>query len=116
MHGYITLTHTYCGSLPPAMVAITTGTSETPAPAEGERFAIYPNPTAGMFTLSQQNAIVPGTLEVEILTIKGEKVFKTTLRDVFKGTFDLRGQPSGMYLVKIRKANDLEVMKLIINK
>lgn len=116
MHGYITLTHSYCGSLPPAMVAISTGTSETPAPAEGEHFAIYPNPTSGMFTLYQQNATVPGTVDVEVLTIKGEKVFKTILRDVFKGTFDLRGQPSGMYLVKIRKADDLQVMKLIINK
>jgi hypothetical protein len=115
MHGYITLTHSYCGILAPAIVATTTGTPEWQAQTETAHFALYPNPNAGIFTLTQLNT-EPGTVEVEILTIKGEKIFNTTLRNVFKGTFDLRNQSSGMYLVKIRKANDFEVMKLIISR
>jgi hypothetical protein len=63
MHGYITTTGSYCGSLPPAMVAAVvtgvTGPEEVQplaVPQDG-RFFIYPNPTTGRFTLVRKGGM-----------------------------------------------------------
>jgi hypothetical protein len=115
LHGYITSTHSYCGSLPPAMMAVTTPETEPGISTDATRFSIYPNPTSGLFTLTRQTQGIPGTIEVEIFTINGVKVLKTTLNERSSGTFDLRGKASGIYLIKITKLHFIEVKKLIIN-
>ena len=115
MHGYITLTHSYCGSLPPAMVALQTDVPD-PVQENSTTFAIYPNPSSGDFTLVQKSGPVKGKVTVEILNMHGERLVNSSFANTTKQEFHLADLPSGLYFVRVMKENKMEIIKLILTK
>lgn len=115
LHGYITTTNSYCGSLPPSMVNVIAGNSEPMYNiADSDLFSIYPNPTTGKFFLVNNGKEPSGTVNLEIFTIKGERVFVSSLFNESRREFDLANLPNGLYLVKVMKDQYLQTFKLII--
>jgi hypothetical protein len=115
MHGYITSTHSYCGSLPPAMVALQTGIAD-PAQENSPSFAIYPNPSSGDFTLVQKTGPVEGKVMVDILSMHGERLVNSSYTNSPKQEFHLADLPSGLYFVRVIKENKMEIFKLVLTK
>ena len=113
MHGYITTTNEYCGSLPPAMVAVTTGVNEFPESAPGTRFMIFPNPTTGKFTLVQKEGFSAEKVEVVIFGMHGEKLLSTVYPGTKEHEFVLQNLPVGLYFVRIVSGGYVETIKLI---
>ena len=116
MHGYITTTNAYCGSLPPAMVAIVAGSGEaTPAllPAAG-MFSIYPNPTSGVFTLAHSGDVTTGKVQVDIFNMRGDRILTTSYTDEKNHAFTLSNVTPGLYFVKIATGDRIESLKLIV--
>ncbi|HWY99191.1 MAG TPA: T9SS type A sorting domain-containing protein, partial [Bacteroidia bacterium] len=59
---------------------------------------LFPNPTAGMFTLSVQN--VSEKTEVEIYDISGQKIYQSGL-DQAQTQINLSNEPAGIYLYRV---------------
>ncbi len=116
LHGSITTSNTYCGSLPPAMVAVVSGQPEQPGPFLSPVFGIFPNPTTGKFTLVQKSKQVEGTIKVQILGMRGESLLSETLFNEQKHEFDISGLSAGLYFVKIMKDNHVETLKLVLTR
>ncbi len=115
MHGYITPTHSYCGSLPPAMVALQTNVPDPPR-ENSPLFAIYPNPSSGDFTLVQKSGPVEGRVTVDILSMHGERLVNSSFANAAKQEFHLADLPSGLYFVRVIKENKMEIFKLVLTK
>ncbi len=118
MHGYITTTNSYCGSLSPAMVAVVSGVEEfTPEPEPASRmFAIYPNPTSGTFTLMDKGEAQPERVHVEIFDMQGGRIMSTSYTGEKNHHFTLNGLPSGLYFLKVIAGDQAESFKLIITR
>ncbi|MDD4555272.1 MAG: T9SS type A sorting domain-containing protein [Bacteroidales bacterium] len=117
LHGYITTTNTYCGMLPPAMVAVVTGVESPPASDQGNsRFTIFPNPTAGRFTLMAKGSITPGPVQIEIFGMRGEQIRSERIYLENKLERDLSGVPGGIYFVRIGTGDSQEVHKLVLTR
>lgn len=72
------------------------------------KFAMYPNPTKGIFSVNTEEA-----LTIEIYDIVGKLVKKQKI-EIGTSSFDITALNSGMYLVKtINSENISEVFKLI---
>ncbi|MCX6277089.1 MAG: T9SS type A sorting domain-containing protein [Bacteroidetes bacterium] len=113
MHGYITLTNEYCGSLALPLVAVKTGTEENPAVSAKPAFRVYPNPTAGTFTIEQQNDRTIENLKVEIYSMLGKRIMSDDVIGEKKHQFILGDVPTGIYLVRIMAGEKVETIKLI---
>jgi hypothetical protein len=64
-------------------------------------FAIYPNPTAGTFTLELTSPDELSMISAEIFSILGKKVMQTQLAGNLRHEFDLSGVPEGVYLLRL---------------
>jgi hypothetical protein len=116
LHGYITTTNEYCGSLPPAMVATVTGVSYVPTASVpgSQEFTIFPNPTTGAFTLQNNGANITGTVRVEIYNIRGDRILSTSYIGERSHMFSLPGLPAGICFVKVTAGDQIQSFKLII--
>jgi hypothetical protein len=85
-------------------VPTTTGLAENAAP---DRTMIYPNPTAGRFTVFTQ---ANGTTEIRVFNLLGEKVWEGAGHEA-----DLSEAPKGIYLVNIEEGSSLTRHRLIVN-
>lgn len=73
--------------------------------------SLYPNPTYGMFTVSMTemgSEIIQATLS----TTTGIVVSQTKLTDM-QHTFDLSGQPAGVYLLRLNTGKETHVWKIV---
>jgi hypothetical protein len=116
MHGYITTSNEYCGSLPPAMVAVVTGENDLDSPllpANGS-FSVFPNPTTGAFTLKNIGELTDLKVRVELYTLQGEIIMSSTYENEKNHEFRLHDVPSGLYLIKVITADLVESFKLIV--
>ncbi|MGQ2983421.1 T9SS type A sorting domain-containing protein [Flavobacterium sp.] len=86
---------------------VTNGVMATPNTAL-KGFAIYPNPSTGVFNLTTQEAV-----DVTVLDITG-KVVQTAKGLSDGSTLNLGGLQKGMYIAKINGAASEKVEKLII--
>jgi hypothetical protein len=78
------------------------GIMEEPAlhATQNSLFRIYPNPTAGTFTIeSTGSENLSG--HVEIYGMHGERVLSRQLYPGMKHEFTIADQPAGMYVVRI---------------
>jgi len=117
LHGYITTTNTYCGMLPPAMVAVVTGVKSPPVSDQvNSRFTIFPNPTTGRFTLMAKGTFTPGPVQVEIFGVRGERIRSEEIFLNQKSDLELPGAPAGIYLVRVRSEEHQEILKLVITR
>ena len=118
MHGYITSTNSYCGSLPPSIVSVINGENEIPPMTipPSQDFAIYPNPTTGAFTLLHKGDALTGNVQVVIFDIRGSRILSTTYPDERSHAFTLQDLSPGMYVVKAASGDHCESFKLIITR
>lgn len=73
--------------------------------------SLYPNPTYGMFTVTMTemgNEVIQATLS----TTTGIVVSQTKLTDM-QHTFDLSGQPAGVYLLRFSTDKETHVWKIV---
>jgi hypothetical protein len=118
LHGYITTTNAYCGSLPAAMVAVVSGVEDPqllPEPAS-MKFSIYPNPTNGVFTLQYKGDAIHGKIQVEIYGMRGEHIMTTSYIDERSHLITLPSLPPGLCFVKISAGDRVETFKLVVTR
>ncbi|RLD57162.1 MAG: hypothetical protein DRJ01_14210, partial [Bacteroidetes bacterium] len=77
-------------------------------------FAVYPNPTEGIFTLEGENIQA-----IEIFNINGKSIIKKQLKCnsgnmLQKTNLDLTNQQKGIYFIKILTKTGLKIKKLIL--
>ncbi len=79
----------------------------------GPRFRIYPNPSAGVFTV---NRMVPGIttpVMLELTDLRGVRAWSGTM-DGDRQEFNLAGLTPGLYFLKIRDRETAEILKVVI--
>ncbi|MBB6609827.1 S8 family serine peptidase [Pontibacter sp. Tf4] len=82
----------------------------------GKEFIVYPNPSAGEFTLKGEVAhedVVTFTV-YDMLGHELRKGDVSNFNGIYKAQIDLSGAASGMYLLRIYKNNDVVVKRLVI--
>ncbi len=76
-------------------------------------FSLFPNPTAGTFTLQLNDAEETTAITVDIYSLIGELIVQTQFAGKQKYEFDLRGRPDGVYLIRVLRGKEVGVDKLI---
>lgn len=80
---------------------------------EANAIKIYPNPSNGLFNIEFENSNLPD--ELTITSLNGKKVFyKSNLQS--KEPIDISKSGSGVYIINIRKGEELIVVKIIVNR
>jgi hypothetical protein len=117
LHGYITITNSYCGSMSKSMVSSSESIENTTQEGmtTSGRFLIYPNPTTGTFTLLNRGPET-GKVQVEIFNMRGERVLSSSFGDEKSHSFSLSEQAAGLYFVKVFSGDLVESFKLILNR
>jgi hypothetical protein len=112
MHGYISF-GTYCNT--PSLPSVTTGEEEAPSNTglELANFSIYPNPTTGNFTLVQKGVKLYDNVNVEVYSIRGEKVAAEHMIGEKSHEFGFNTMPTGLYFVKVVADGYVETLKLV---
>jgi uncharacterized protein (TIGR02145 family) len=65
-----------------------------------DQIVIFPNPSAGLVNLSF-GLIAAQKAMVEIHNLQGTQVFSKTFQNTTSATIDLKGHPTGIYMVKV---------------
>jgi hypothetical protein len=71
---------------------------------------IFPNPSKGIFTISQQNK----AQSVEVYNLTGEKIYSNTNISQSIFDIDISSSPKGIYFVKITDGEKTQTKKLVI--
>jgi hypothetical protein len=118
MHGYITTTNSYCGSLPPSMVATVTGVNaESADPGNSPpRFTLFPNPTNGEFTLWLHGTLTGEVFQSKIYSIRGEQVSVKRLASQKTYDYDLSGLPVEIYFLHITAGDLVQTIKIVLTR
>jgi len=121
MHGWITTTNDYCGSLSKSMVSAVSGveTNEVPASFNGsssQKLVIYPNPTTGTFTLMNKSDDLSGKVTVAMFDMRGAGIFSAFYEGERSHQFNLNGLAPGLYFLKVATDNQIESFKLIVTR
>jgi hypothetical protein len=111
--GQIAPTGPFCGGVYPAAAIVVTGETESTMQVDRAFFMIYPNPTAGNFTLVRKDGKQDGNLAVEISGIRGERVSRTEFPGGNRHEFNITEIPAGLYFVHIIAADHAETIKLV---
>ncbi len=112
LHGYITSTGQYCNSIPAAPVA-TAMQEPTGDIHDGAFFKVYPNPTAGKFTLMMADDYQAAKVKVTIYGIYGETILEHMLNGDKLKVFSLEDKPVGIYFVNVVCGNKAETKKVV---
>jgi carboxypeptidase T len=75
-----------------------------------DNIVLSPNPSAGMFRLSNPDV---KTISVEVINSLGQLIYKNDFAEELNSTIDLGGKAKGIYFIKVTSA-DSETMKKII--
>jgi hypothetical protein len=113
MHGYITTTAQYCIPMQSGMVAAITGDGEITFGAQDLRVKIYPNPTAGEFTLEITGWAPANSFRAEIFSMNGIRVMANEFTGDTKYPISLRDVPSGLFFLRIVAKDKVETIKII---
>lgn len=95
-----------------AITSVVTGVSDALVRAVN----VYPNPTAGVFTVEVRGANAKGGLEVEVTNLLGQRVHTANIRDNFENKVNLSSLANGMYTVKVKAGNDYMIRQIIVQK
>lgn len=117
MHGYITTNGQYCNN---KNTGGDIGSEETISDSipkadgtENRDFRIYPNPTTGTFILELTDVRVPSKVNVEIYSIRDEKIATSELKGVKKQEFSLSDKPTGIYFIRVVSGNFAGTGKIV---
>jgi len=80
---------------------------------EDSFFRIYPNPSDGVFTLELKDSEGSANIAIELTTLMGERIAKKDMPAFSTYQINLSERPPGIYLLKVRQNNKLDVKKLI---
>lgn len=73
---------------------------------------VYPNPSSGSFTLEMHH--FPGNATLTVFNVMGAGILKETIENQLSTrTFNLEGQPSGMYLLRIQSEGFEKEIRLV---
>ncbi|GAA4389726.1 hypothetical protein GCM10023186_37270 [Hymenobacter koreensis] len=78
--------------------------------------SVFPNPSAGRFTLDVRGANAKNGLQVEVVNMLGQRVHTATVRDNFESQLDLSHLANGMYTLKVKSGNDYSIRNLSVQK
>ena len=117
MLGKIAPSGPFCGDGMPLVAANPTGQEETTInPIAETFFSIYPNPTSGNFTLIQTGSKQYGNIQVEICSMRGERIMKEIMIGEKRHEFIMADVPTGLYFVKIIADDYTETIKVMKTK
>ena len=114
LDGRITTTNEYCGVVAapiPAARMADVAIPVTSSPTSD--FRVYPNPTTGAFTLEFNNETETGKSNVEIFSMRGEKVYDTELSGNGKHELSISDKPVGIYVIRIISGSKTETARII---
>ncbi len=78
-----------------------------------QKFFVFPNPSSGLFTI--KSPIFENDVTIEIIDSKGLKInYKTSEHQVNTLNFDLSGNPSGVYFIKIQSEKEVIIKKVVL--
>jgi hypothetical protein len=99
----------------PLMPAIASGTGENIPDAIPDLtvFSIYPNPASGNFMLVHKGKKTTGNVNVEVFTVRGDRVMTASMTGEKQHEFNSSGLKAGLYFVKIVEDGDTETLKLV---
>ncbi len=110
----------YCEQVQSLLASISI--EDTPAMPEIETtlnesfFEVYPNPTAGLFTLELLNHTESSNIYIAIYNMHGSMVLSAELPAQAQYNFNLTGCQPGIYLIRVIKGNEVKEKKLIKNQ
>jgi hypothetical protein len=113
LHGHITLTNDFCSPTDIPVIAAQAEIPENPFISPGSFYRIYPNPSAGMFTLEFVSSEEPVPGNLEIYSMSGLKVLSADLTSEHKHEFSVALLKPGIYIVRIFSGGKSEMMKLV---
>jgi hypothetical protein len=117
MHGYITQNAEYCWSLAPTIPEadkqITNYELRIKNYEDNDLFRVYPNPTDGKFMVEYVGKDQPGTIQVEVFSMKGERILSKEMTEVRKQEFSLEGRAEGIYLVRIVADEGMKTVRVL---
>jgi hypothetical protein len=77
---------------------------------------LYPNPTTGKVLIEWKG--LSGNVEMEITDLHGNKIFSQAVQSpqtgIYKGAFDLSGNPNGIYLLRLIGSDKVLVRKILL--
>ncbi|MCB2379396.1 T9SS type A sorting domain-containing protein [Hymenobacter sp. BT635] len=77
---------------------------------------VFPNPSAGIFSVDIKGANAKGAMQVEVMNSLGQIVHSASVRDNQLNKLDLSNLSAGMYVLKVKSGNDFSVRNLSIQK
>lgn len=118
LHAWITQTNDYCQNpLNPLTAAAgdnATATGTESIQVEGDlAYSVYPNPTEGRITVSLKGDYLKEIPQIGIYDITGQMAVAKKRLTGFKTDFDLSGQKSGVYFVRIETGKSINMIKII---
>jgi hypothetical protein len=90
-------------------LASLSGTTSISAAGQASAFKIFPNPSAGLFTLS---AVAEGGT-ISVYDVTGQCILKQSLR--LSQLIDLSGKTKGIYFIEINSGNEKINKKILVN-
>ncbi|MFZ4521494.1 MAG: T9SS type A sorting domain-containing protein [Bacteroidales bacterium] len=113
--GYITSDGSYCGIMGPSMVTVISGYAEKKSSVNDLSMTIYPNPTDADFIIELSGEKEKGTSIVDIYGTNGNKVLTRQISGKIS-RFSLKGEPSGLYYIRVTAGNSVMVRKIILSR
>ncbi|NTV83124.1 MAG: hypothetical protein HGA23_02345 [Bacteroidales bacterium] len=114
--GVITTNGNYCGSMESAMVSNPPAEEETLSQSElsDKGFLLFPSPTTGKFNLILDAPAVDVPCYFQVTGMLGNRVIDLKLQSSSFFSFDLTGQPAGLYLVRLIRGTKIDTGKLLL--
>jgi plastocyanin len=113
MHGYITTDGQYCNTPFTPVILPRGDTKEMPQSAVKTGYRIFPNPTAGLFTIELINDLASSPVNVDVFNINGEPVLNEKFDVGSSYEISLNGKAAGIYYLRLISGNRNEIIKII---
>ncbi|MCX6306982.1 MAG: T9SS type A sorting domain-containing protein [Bacteroidetes bacterium] len=117
LHAYIATDCLYCTapkSAPAASPADSTAFLPPSASVTGnDLFKVFPNPTAGMFTMEMTSMTEGAPAIVELFGMQGKLITKMELINQDSHTFNLTNHPAGLYFIRVVSGNKERSCKIL---
>ncbi len=82
-------------------------------PDDKNRFTLYPNPTEGRVTISQNMGVNPDHFMFEVYNMQGERILVEHVFGMNSFEFELLNLSAGLYIVRIFTERNMETLKLL---
>jgi hypothetical protein len=86
----------------------TSGITNNPFP---EALTLYPNPTAGIFSIEFDGQFTPGTM-IRIFNFLGKIIYEKMIEENIQ-TIDFSNHPGGIYMVQVQKGDRIYCKRII---